>query len=135
MVDRSDRSDKSSKSSKSSKKHVSSKPFFTLVAFSFAIIIGLGFFRFNSSHLEYRLSILEKSIERYSTEEEELMQTLSSLTSPIKIYGYCKDQLGMTASKQETLHVQSVRVANASQAEPQKGWRSSMFAFFGFAVN
>ena len=120
---------------RSSKNRVLSRPFFTLGTLSFAMIIGLGFFRFNASQLELRLSGIERGIERYTEEEAELKQALSGLTSPIKIYSYCKDQLGMTASSQETVQIRSVRLANVSPAEPQKGWRSSMFAFFGFTVN
>ena len=120
---------------KSNQKRVSSKPFFTLAALSFTAIVGLGFFRFSASQLEYRLSGIERSIERYSAEETELIQTLSSLTSPIKIYSYCKDQLGMSAAKQETIQVRSVLAADSAAQEPQKGWRSSMFSFFGFTVN
>ena len=116
------------------KKRVSSRPFFTLAVLSFAAIIGLGFFRFSASQLEYRLSGIERSIERYTAEEIELKQTLSGLTSPIKIYSYCKEQLGMTTGKQEIVYVRHVRVADAAPAEPPK-WRSSMFSFFGFAVN
>ena len=99
------------------------------------MVIGLGFFRFNASHLEYRLSIVERAIERYSAEETELKQVLSSLTSPIKIYSYCKDRLGMNAARQEIVRLPYLTLADAAAPEPQKGWRSSMFAFFGFAVN
>ena len=123
--------------SKSSKKRVSSKPFFTLAALSFAVIVGLGFFRFNASQLEYRLNSIERSIERYSIEEIELKQTLSSLTSPIKIYSYCKDRLGMSTARQELVRIpySRVLVADVIPIEPQKGWRSSLFSFFGLTVN
>jgi len=124
-----------SNSSTSNTKRASPKPFFTLTVLSFAAIIGLGFFRFSASQLEYRLSSIERGIERYSAEEIELKQALSSLTSPIKIYSYCKDRLGMNVSKQETVHVQRVLVANVAPVIPQKGWRSSLFSFFGLSVN
>jgi cell division protein FtsL len=119
------------------KKRASSKPFFTmLAALSFLAIVGLAFFRFNASQLENRLGSIERSIERYSAEEVELKQILSGLTSPIKIYSYCKDQLGMSAGKQELVRVPSAgNMAELPPVEPQKGWRSSIFSFFGFAVN
>ena len=117
------------------RKRASSKPFLTVAAFSFAAIVGLGYFRFNASQLEYRLSNIERSIERYSAEEIELKQTLSTLTSPIKIYSYCKDRLGMSAAKQQTVRVPHVIVVNEAVPELQKGWRSSLFSFFGFTVN
>ena len=122
-------------SGKSNKRRVSSRPFFTLAAFFFAMMAGLGFFRFSASQLEYRLSSVERNIERYATEEIELKQALSGLVSPIKIYSYCKEQLGMIAGKQETVRVERVYLANTVPDEPQKGWRTSMFAFFGLTAN
>ena len=122
-------------SDRSNKKRASSKPFFAMAALSFAAIIGLGFFRFNASQLEYRLSNIERSIEHYSAEEIELKQTLSSLTSPIKIYSYCKERLGMNTAKQEMVRVPLVLVADVIPIEPQQGWRSSLFSFFGLSVN
>jgi len=119
----------------SDRKRASSKPFFMLVALSFAAIIGLGFFRFSASQLEYRLSYIERSIERYSAEEIELKQELSGLTSPIRIYSYCKERLGMNTAKQEIVRVPLVLVADVVPDEPQKGWRSNLFSFFGFTVN
>ena len=120
---------------RSNKKRVSSKPFFTLSALVFAMIVVLGFFRFNAAQLEHRLSVMERSIARYTAEESELKQILSGLQSPIRIYRHCKELLGMTADKPEIMHVQHIRVANTAPIEPQKGWRASMFAFFGFTVN
>ena len=120
---------------RNSKKRVLPKPFFTVTALSFAMIVGLGFFRFSASQLEYRLNSIERSMERYAAQEIELKQTLSGLTSPIKIYSYCKEQLGMTASKQEIVQLPRLLVADVTAPEPQKGWRSSMFAFFGLTVN
>jgi len=119
----------------SDRKRASSKPFFTLVALSFAAIVGLGFFRFSASQLEYRLNNIERSIERYSAEEMELKQELSGLTSPIRIYSYCKERLGMSAARQEVVRMPRVIVADVLTVEPQKGWRSSLFSFFGFTVN
>jgi hypothetical protein len=125
----------SDRGSKSNKKRATSKPFLILAAFSFAAIVGLGFFRFNAAQLEYRLSGIEKSIEHYSVEEIELKRTLSGLTSPIKIYSYCKDRLGMNMAAQELVRVPGVLVAEAAAPVPQKGWRSNLFSFFGLMVN
>ena len=128
------RNSRGNPSSESSQKRALSKSFFTLAALSFSVIIGLGFFRFNASQLEFRLSGIERSIARHAAEEIELRQTLSSLISPVKIYSYCKDRLGMQAAEQETVRLPHIFVADTSFPEPQKGWRSSMFAFFGFSV-
>ena len=117
------------------KKRASSKPFFALAALSFAVIVGLGFFRFYASQLEYRLNSIERGIERYAVEEVELKQALSGLTSPIKIYSYCKDQLGMSVAKQEIVRMPYLLAADTSAPEPQKGLRSSIFSFFGLTVN
>ena len=120
---------------RSGKKRASPMPFFALTALSFTIIVGLGYFRFSASQLEFRLSGIERSIERYTAEETELRQTLSSLTSPIRIYSYCKDRLGMSVPRQEIVQLPRLLMVNVVAPEPQKGWRSSMFAFFGLAVN
>ena len=120
---------------RSSKKRVSSKPFFALSALVFVMIVGLGFFRFNASQLEHSLSRMERSIARYAAEEMELKQILSGLISPIRIYSFCKEQLGMIAGTQEIVHIQRVRTAIVPSYEPKKGWRANMFAFFGFTLN
>ena len=117
------------------RKRASSKPFFTLAALSFAAIVGLGFFRFSASQLEYRLSVIERSIERYSAEERELEQSLSSLTSPIKIYSYCKDRLGMNTANQDIVQIPLFLTPYAAAPEPQKKWHLSMLSFFGLTVN
>jgi len=127
-----------SRGNRGNKKRVSSKPFFTLSALAFALIIGLGFFRFNAAQLELRLSRIERSIARYAIEETELRQVLSGLTSPIRIYRLCKEQLGMirgTHEIVEVVNVQRTRMASTPPAEPQKGWRASVFALFGFKLN
>ena len=129
------RNNKSNQSGRNNQKRASSKPFFTLAALLFAALVGLGFFRFSAAQLEYRLSSIERSIERYTAEEVELKQSLSGLTSPIRIYSYCKDRLGMHTAKQEIVHIPRILRAGAVEPEPQKGWHSSMFAFFGFKVN
>lgn len=122
---------------KNYQKRVSSKPFFMLFALVTVMLVGLGFFRFNSAQLEFRLGRIERSIVRYTTEEAELRQILSGLTSPIRIYSFCREQLGMVAGTQEVVRVPRVRMASSpvDQLESQRGWRYSMFAFFGFTAN
>jgi len=122
--------------------NVSSKPFFVssalvVVTFTIAILGILGLFRFNAAQLELRLGRLERNIVRYTIEETELRQVLSGLTSPIRIYSFCREHLGMVAGTQEVVHIQRTRMADspAPQSEPQRGWRYSMFAFFGFTAN
>lgn len=120
------------------RKNISSKPLFVLVTTFFIVITVLGIFRFQSSRLEYVLNNINKGIERYSAEEVELRQVFSGLSSPIKIYSYCKDMLGMKKVKDvEVVRVDTVHVASAPApaSDAQKGWRSSLFAFLGFTVN
>lgn len=118
------------------KKSYPSKPLFVMVAFLFAAIVVLGVFRFQASRLEYLLNNINRSIERYSAEEVELKQVFSGLASPIKIYSYCKDMLGMDKVKNvEMVRVNTSRLASVPPAESQKGWRSSVFSIFGFAMN
>ena len=112
-----------------------SKSLFALSALALAMFFVLGFFRFNSAQLEHRLSGIERSIARYTTEESELRKILSGLTSPIKIYDFSREHLGMIAGTQEIVHVRRVRMANTALPEPQKGWRESALAFFGFKLN
>ena len=118
------------------RKSISSKPLFTVTAVFFAAIVVLGLFRFQASRLEHLLNSINKNIERYSVEEVELRQIFSGLSSPIKIYSYCKDVLGMEKVKGvEMVQVDPVHVASAPVPETQRGWRSSLFSFFGFGMN
>lgn len=107
-----------------------------MVAMFFAVIIVLGLFRFQVSRLEYLLNSINKNIERYSAEEVELRQVFSGLSSPIKIYSYCKDVLGMDKVKNvEMVRVDATYTASVPAPGTQKGWRSSLFSFFGFGMN
>lgn len=116
------------------KKRSSNKTLLVMVTLVFGAVALLGSLRFQASRLEYFLNTVNKNIERYSTEELELKQTFPSLASPIKIYSYCKDMLGMSKVKGvETVRVDAERVVTASRPESQKGWRSSVRALFGFA--
>ena len=120
----------------SNRQRVSSryKPFFIVVTLSFIAIAGLGTLRFNASRMEHRLRSMERSIERYTAEKAELRRTLSSLTSPIRIHSYSREQLGMVVARPEIVHVQSAAgVASTAPTETQRGW--NMLAFFGFTVN
>lgn len=118
------------------RKSISSKPLFAVATVFFIAITVLGLFRFQASRLEYVLNSINKGIERYSAEEVELRQVFSGLSSPIKIYSYCKDMLGMEKVKGvEMVQVDRVHVASVPASDAQKGWRSSLFSFFGFAVN
>ncbi|MDR1977352.1 MAG: hypothetical protein LBQ42_01320 [Synergistaceae bacterium] len=109
---------------------------FTVAVVSFTAIVVLGFFRLQVSRLEQLLSSIDGSIERYSAEEVELKQVFSGLASPIKIYSYCKDMLGMDKVKQvEIVNVPATHVVAIPSPEPQKGWRSSVFSILGFTVN
>ncbi|MDR2180936.1 MAG: hypothetical protein LBP21_11570 [Synergistaceae bacterium] len=102
----------------------------------FTVLVILGFFRFQASRLEQHLSNLDKDIERYSAEEVELKQVFSGLASPIKIYGYCKDMLGMDKVKHvEMVRIPAAHVAVVPAPEPQKKWRSNVFSLLGFTVN
>ncbi|MDR1622197.1 MAG: hypothetical protein LBS00_07470 [Synergistaceae bacterium] len=118
------------------KRRLFSSKLFTMAVVLFTAVVILGFFRLQVSRLEQLLSDIDRSIERYSAEEVELKQVFSGLASPIKIYSYCKDVLGMDKVKQvEMVHVPAVRSAAVSSPESRKGWRSNVFSLLGFSVN
>ncbi len=121
--------------SQSNPKRALSKPILMLAMFAFAALAGLGFIRFSASHLDHRLRGIDRSIAEYTAEEAKLGRVLSNLQSPIKIYSYCKDRLGMQSARQEAVRLPRLAAAKASDSEPQKGWRASMYSFFGFTVN
>jgi hypothetical protein len=100
------------------------------------LLIALGGVRSYSSHLEALLGGLNREIEARSQEEMELWQLFSSLTSPIKVYSYCRDKLGMDNPKNvKVVRVpDSSRVAAAPDPNP-RGWRSGVLSFFGFSMN
>jgi cell division protein FtsL len=117
-------------------KRISSKSFIAGTAIVLSLLVVLGGFRFYSFRLEYLLSEINRGIESYSTEEIELWQTFSGLTSPIKVYSYCKDKLGMNNPKNvEVVHVRGPRVAAAPSPENPKGWRSGVLSLLGFSMN
>jgi cell division protein FtsB len=109
---------------------------FTIGVVLFTAIVVLGFFRLQVSRFEQLLSGIDQRIERYSAEEVQLKQTFSGLASPIKIYAYCKDMLGMDKVKRvEMVHVPAVRSVAVPSPKSQKGWRSNVFSLLGFSVN
>jgi hypothetical protein len=102
---------------------------------AFAAVAALGFFRFQAFRLEYLLNDINSRIERYSMEEVEFRQIFAGLTSPIKVYSYCQEILGMSQAKLvEEVRVPNSRTAAAPPA-PQKNWRSKMLSAFGLSVN
>jgi hypothetical protein len=118
------------------KKHISPGSLFTTVAVLFTAIVILGFFRLQAAQLEQLLHNIERDIERYSLEEDELKQIFSKQASPLQIYSYWKEKLGMDKAQQvEVIRVPGVYAAIVPPPEPQKGWRSSLFSIFGFTVN
>ncbi|MDR1740559.1 MAG: hypothetical protein LBR38_01740, partial [Synergistaceae bacterium] len=68
--------------------------------------------------LERALSDINQGIARLSAEELSYRQTLSTITSPIKIYSYCKDVLGM----ERTRNVVEVRTRGSEKAASEARW-------------
>jgi hypothetical protein len=99
------------------------------------LLIVLGGFRFYSFRLETLLSGINREIEAYSSEEMELWQVFSGLTSPIKVYSYCREKLGMnTPQNVRIVRVRGPQVAAAPPSD-SKRLRSGVLSFFGFAMN
>ena len=100
------------------------------------LVIGLGILRFHSARLAYYLESINQSIQRYSDEEVILRQELSALVAPIRIYSYCRENLGMQkVTKAETLpvRVRSEGLAASRKNNPSglQGWRSGLAWLFG----
>lgn len=100
------------------------------------LTMGLGFLRFHSARLAYYLDTVNKSIQKYTEEEVALRQELSGLLAPIRIYSYCKENLGMQkVLKAETLPMRTrgnVMTAAKKDTEAVKtGWRSGFAWLFG----
>jgi hypothetical protein len=117
-------------------------------ALLFLAVTALGFFRLQSSRLEQILNGLERRIEMYSSEELELQLDLSRLVSPIQIYEYWKNILGMDKAKRvEVIRVfpsgaaktgalnADARPEDAAGAVSGRGWRLSFLSFFGASAN
>ena len=100
------------------------------------LVIGLGILRFHAARLAYYLESVNQSIQRYSDEEVILRQELSALVAPIRIYSYCRENLGMQkVTKAETLPVRGMhRDFTASKRNTPsilQGWRSGLAWLFG----
>ena len=115
-----------------------------VAALSLVVILtmGLGFLRFHAARLAYYLDSVNKSIQKYTDEEIVLRQELSGLLAPIRIYSYCKENLGMQkVLKAETLPVKrydaaltASRTGGAKKNKNSKqelSWRSGLAWIFG----
>ena len=104
------------------------------VVFGLLVLLALGALRYEVGCLAYRLDNLNRAIGRYSLEETALRQEFSGLVAPIRIYSYCKEQLGM----------EKVRVAETILVRPRggdltaesvsgstKGWRARVAWILG----
>ena len=101
----------------------------------FALFMGLGILRLYSFRLECRLNSINRQIESYQAHRIVLKHELSSLLSPGRIYGFSKQELGMTyASNVRILKVEEQFFADRSikgrpesiPKEETEGW----FYFF-----
>lgn len=98
------------------------------------VLFALGALRYQAARLAYRLDALNREIGRYSLEETALRQEFSGLVSPIKIYSYCKERLGMEkvqVAESLTVPVREGRFAADRGPEPVKGWRTRFAWLFG----
>ena len=86
---------------------------FTLCAFG--LFMGLGVLRLYSFRLECKLNSVNRQIESYKANRIVLKHELSSLISPARIYGFSKQEMGMTfASNVRILRVEEHLLAEAS---------------------
>ena len=110
-----------------------------VAALSLIVILtmGLGFLRFHAARLAYYLDTVNKSIQRYTDEEVVLRQELSGLLAPIRIYSYCKENLGMQkVLKAETLPIRPrgtalMAASKKNSKQELTGWRSGLAWLFG----
>lgn len=108
--------------------------FMAVVVFGLLVLLALGALRYEADCLAYRLDNVNRAIGRYSLEETALRQELSGLVAPIRIYSYCKEQLGMEKVRvAETILVRPrdgvLTAENVSG--PAKGWRSRVAWILG----
>ena len=99
------------------------------------LIMGLGVLRYHSAQLAWYLESVNQSIKHYSEEEIVLRQELSALLAPVRIYSYCKENLGMQkVLTADTIQIQIIdrteRVANNNNKN-ENGWRSYFSWLFG----
>ena len=110
------------------------KNFMAGVVFGLLVLLALGALRYEAGCLAYRLDNLNQAIGRYCLEETALRQELSGLVAPIRIYSYCKEQLGMEKVRvAETILVRPRDGALAVEgvSGPAKGWRSRVAWILG----
>ena len=113
--------------------------FKVVAALSLVVVLtmGLGFLRLHAARLAYYLDSVNRSIQKYTDEEIVLRQELSGLLAPIRIYSYCKENLGMQkVLKAETLPVRrrgEILTAARKNKENKKesSWRSGLAWIFG----
>ena len=108
----------------------------TALSLIVVLTMGLGFLRFHAARLANYLDTVNKSIQKYADEEVVLRQELSGLLAPIRIYSYCKENLGMQkVLKAETLPMRvrgSVLAASKKDSKTEnKGWRSGLAWLLG----
>lgn len=104
------------------------------VVFGLLVLLALGALRYEAGCLAYRLDSLNRAIGRYSMEETALRQEFSGLVAPIRIYSYCKEQLGMEKVRvAETILVRprGGDLTAESISGPTKGWRARVAWLFG----
>ena len=108
--------------------------FMAVVVFGLLVLLALGALRYEAGCLAYRLDSLNRAIGRYSMEETALRQEFSGLVAPIRIYSYCKEQLGMEKVRvAETILVRprGGDLTAESISGPTKGWRARVAWLFG----
>ena len=104
------------------------------VVFGLLVLLALGALRYEVGCLAYRLDNLNQAIGRYCLEETALRQELSGLVAPIRIYSYCKEQLGMEKVRvAETILVRprGGDLTAESVSGPTKGWRARVAWILG----
>ncbi|MBR0095433.1 MAG: hypothetical protein IJP91_09160 [Synergistaceae bacterium] len=113
-----------------------------VAALSLVVVLtmGLGFLRFHAARLAYYLDSVNKSIQKYADEEVVLRQELSGPLAPIRIYSYCKENLGMQkVLKAETLPMRvrgnSLTASKKNSTRESEGWRAGLAWLFGTSDN
>ena len=110
------------------------KNFMAGVMFGLLVLLALGALRYEAGCLAYRLDSLNRAIGRYSMEETALRQEFSGLVAPIRIYSYCKEQLGMEKVRvAETILVRprGGDLTAEGVSGPAKGWRARVAWILG----
>ena len=100
------------------------------------LVVGLGILRFHAARLAYYLESINQSIQKYSDEEVVLRQELSALVAPIRVYSYCKENLGMQkVLRAETISVRArngeLTASRDNKSANKGGWRSTLAWLLG----